>query len=728
MDTLQTIAALASADTAKTYIVLGYHAKADGGGGIYWYDSVGNRNTHNGGTVIDPSKTFPTNWSDQAQLTSWFAVGSGVGIWKSLEAAENVVDGRVFGVKFDNQATPVTDNTKALQKALASADTVYLPAGKYKLTDRVFFKNRNKLLCANGRIHIVTALKYALRFDISGDWTDCEFHGTIESTAVSAAPGIVGEGMILLTAAGTPNAHAGSVSKFNFDDYESICPGSIVNGFSADVSSGNIPFLWIKDISLRNNRHTAGQAGIAMINHADDLVVTNITAGAGCTITVSGGARLVSGQTVLFTDIVGSGAVAGLNDQFYIAHNVTASTLQLKDSAGALVNTAGGSYTSGGVGYVYRMEGIDVTGTTIVGSGLTTSYPLGITISGPSLNGKYDYLIGYNNATCLLELVAGGSKSSITHMRTYNATGDLIQLSDNNNHRKAYGNTIAFCKTVGFTTASGMLIMMQRGMVFMGNELDINAAVNFDSSSNCVIQGNIIRSKNFYAPLLFKSSVGANYPCENNAIYDNTLDNSRTGIANRPIAFDGNYVRNNVVDRVTFITASAITNGGVTNQFNGATNNKIVSWRQPNTIDGFVSDAVSSVGNVSTFAAIPGTDLVALSIRDTALTAFVLTLVAFNSNGGQPQADFEIIYAVRNDNTPVGGKIGVHFASYDQKNATPVFYYTGSGTPTISAAALNGSSQYFWVITLPTHNGNVSAKITVAIDPAYKSAFTVTTS
>jgi len=39
--------------------VAGYHEKGDGGGGIFYWDPNEDKANHNGGTIIDPTQTFP---------------------------------------------------------------------------------------------------------------------------------------------------------------------------------------------------------------------------------------------------------------------------------------------------------------------------------------------------------------------------------------------------------------------------------------------------------------------------------------------------------------------------------------------------------------------------------------------------------------------------------------------------------------------------------------------
>ena len=62
--------------------VLSYHdGLKKGGDGFYW-DSARLKSSHNGGTVIDPLRSFPSDWTDKASVEAWFAPSaSGAGVW-----------------------------------------------------------------------------------------------------------------------------------------------------------------------------------------------------------------------------------------------------------------------------------------------------------------------------------------------------------------------------------------------------------------------------------------------------------------------------------------------------------------------------------------------------------------------------------------------------------------------------------------------------------------------
>lgn len=120
----------------KSVLVRSYHADLNLGGGSFYWDETGNKNKHNGGTIIDPTKAFPTDWSNQSQLTTWFtANASGLGVWrKVLSKDPSVLD---FGAVGDG----ATDDTKAIQAAVNSGlKKITVSEGVstiYKLTDSI---------------------------------------------------------------------------------------------------------------------------------------------------------------------------------------------------------------------------------------------------------------------------------------------------------------------------------------------------------------------------------------------------------------------------------------------------------------------------------------------------------------------------------------------------------------------------------------------------------------
>lgn len=61
--------------------LLGYNSINDGGGGLFYWDSSGNKADHDGGTVIDPDMTFYT-LGNETTVNNWYnGTGVGTGVW-----------------------------------------------------------------------------------------------------------------------------------------------------------------------------------------------------------------------------------------------------------------------------------------------------------------------------------------------------------------------------------------------------------------------------------------------------------------------------------------------------------------------------------------------------------------------------------------------------------------------------------------------------------------------
>jgi len=113
--TVVSVGALLAVNTAITTAVnvLNYHTNLEGGGGVFYWDANKAKSEHNGGTIIDPTVVFPTDWTNQTQLTTWFDTSNtGSGCWVRQDKSE--LNLRWFGAKGDG----VSDDTKPTQKSL----------------------------------------------------------------------------------------------------------------------------------------------------------------------------------------------------------------------------------------------------------------------------------------------------------------------------------------------------------------------------------------------------------------------------------------------------------------------------------------------------------------------------------------------------------------------------------------------------------------------------------
>lgn len=102
--------------------VLNYHVGIAGGGGKFKWIASEPKSNHNGGTVIDPTKAFPSDWSNQVDLNNWFNVvnNTGSGCW--VRVSQDVLKFNQFGVVNDGDSATPTNNRIAFSKAIQVAD------------------------------------------------------------------------------------------------------------------------------------------------------------------------------------------------------------------------------------------------------------------------------------------------------------------------------------------------------------------------------------------------------------------------------------------------------------------------------------------------------------------------------------------------------------------------------------------------------------------------------
>ncbi len=139
--TVASVAELLSRTPApdKAYAVAGYHEGSTSGGGLFMWSAGTPKSQHNGGTVIDPARPFPSNWANPTQIEDWFASStSGSGCFVRMDSERP--SALMFGAKGDG----VSDDSAVLQKYVDLSNSngwhsLYLPTHSfdYLLTDSI---------------------------------------------------------------------------------------------------------------------------------------------------------------------------------------------------------------------------------------------------------------------------------------------------------------------------------------------------------------------------------------------------------------------------------------------------------------------------------------------------------------------------------------------------------------------------------------------------------------
>lgn len=81
VQSMSSISGVIGVNDGDTVKILSFHDGKNYGGGTFKWSSSTSKTSHNGGTIIDPTKTFPSTW-DASGKNSWFtASASGTGCW-----------------------------------------------------------------------------------------------------------------------------------------------------------------------------------------------------------------------------------------------------------------------------------------------------------------------------------------------------------------------------------------------------------------------------------------------------------------------------------------------------------------------------------------------------------------------------------------------------------------------------------------------------------------------
>lgn len=140
--TLDSISDLLAYNGTGLVYVKNYHLSLTGGGDYFFYNANGLKSTHNGGTVIDATAPYPTDWTNSTLLNNWFnSSNSGTGVWeRQFSGIANV---KYFGAKGIGSGV---DHVQ-IQKALDCYTTIFIPNGLYIINESI--KNIRKSTISN---------------------------------------------------------------------------------------------------------------------------------------------------------------------------------------------------------------------------------------------------------------------------------------------------------------------------------------------------------------------------------------------------------------------------------------------------------------------------------------------------------------------------------------------------------------------------------------------------
>lgn len=119
----------------QCFCLKGYRAGTSHGGGIYVWDASRSKSAHNGGTVIDPNRPFPTDWMNDGQVANWFAADTaGQGCYARI--GDTAITPEMFG------ADPggVIPSQRQITRCAAAHGGIQLSSkATYLCTDNVYF-------------------------------------------------------------------------------------------------------------------------------------------------------------------------------------------------------------------------------------------------------------------------------------------------------------------------------------------------------------------------------------------------------------------------------------------------------------------------------------------------------------------------------------------------------------------------------------------------------------
>jgi len=171
----------------RTVRTKGYHratnfalAQPFAGGGTYVYNSEISKSNHNGGTFIDETKVFPSDWTNRPSVLDWFnASSTGKGCWVLVYSGQ--VDVTHFG------ANPYfsigVDNSIAINKALSVKNNIHLPAGNYIVHRPILTSTAHPVITGDGITNTLITVEDNLWQPITFSKNNKEYNAVVVVTS-----------------------------------------------------------------------------------------------------------------------------------------------------------------------------------------------------------------------------------------------------------------------------------------------------------------------------------------------------------------------------------------------------------------------------------------------------------------------------------------------------------------------------------------------------------------
>lgn len=128
------------------YLVKGYHAGSEKGGGEFYWSASAVASSHDGGHFISPQKSFPSDWTITSSVVDWFTAPlSGTGVFsRSREGLSACIRGESFGALPDSgiDHSPIFD---AIYRANTGLSEVVFGRGVFLSKSPFTVRNGSKL-------------------------------------------------------------------------------------------------------------------------------------------------------------------------------------------------------------------------------------------------------------------------------------------------------------------------------------------------------------------------------------------------------------------------------------------------------------------------------------------------------------------------------------------------------------------------------------------------------